>query len=91
MLYLIQIIKMLTKDQRQHLVALFDDLSYEIDEMGYRGNESDLIDDMLMNHFGLEMESDRQLQLLTQCILKHQGKLSGYVNAIVLRYGMKVA
>lgn len=70
MIYLIQVLKMLNKNQRQQFVALFSDLDYELDELGWRGNETDLVNDMLFNHFGMSLENDRQLQMLTESILK---------------------
>lgn len=70
MIYLIQVLKMLDKKQRQQFLALFSDLDYELDELGWRGNETDLINDMLFNHFGLSIEDSTQLQRLTDCILK---------------------
>lgn len=70
MLALLQIMKMLNKRQRQDFVALFSDLDYELDEMGWRGNETDLINDMLFNHFGMSIDDDFQLKRLTDSILK---------------------
>ena len=70
MIYLLQILKRLNKKQRQQFVALFSDLDYELDELGWRGNETDLVNDMLFNHFGMELEDKNQLQMLTDAILK---------------------
>jgi hypothetical protein len=70
MIYLLQILKRLNKKQRQEFVALFSDLDYELDELGWRGNETDLVNDMLFNHFGMELEDKDQLQMLTDAILK---------------------
>lgn len=72
---------MLDKNQRQHFVALFSDLDYELDELGYRGNETDLISGMLFNHFGLSIENDKQLQMLTNSILK-KNNLQAAVNIL---------
>lgn len=70
MIYLLQILKRLNKKQRQQFLALFSDLDYELDELGWRGNETDLVNDMLFNHFGMELEDKNQLQMLTDAILK---------------------
>ena len=70
MSYLLQILKRLNKQQRQHFLALFSDLDYELDELGWRGNETDLVNDMLFNHFGMELKDKRQLEMLTDAILK---------------------
>ena len=75
MLHLLQIYKMI--EDKKLFINLFNDLSYEIEEMGYTHLEDqmELINEMLDNHFGLFMEDDRQLKMLTQAILKRQGKL----------------
>jgi hypothetical protein len=70
MIYLLQILKRLNKQQRQEFLAMFSDLDYELDELGWRGNETDLVNDMLFNHFGMELEDKNQLQMLTDAILK---------------------
>jgi hypothetical protein len=70
MMYLLQILRMLNKTQRSQFVELFSDLDYELNDMGWAGNETDLINDMLFNHFGLTVEDDRQLKMLTDSILK---------------------
>lgn len=70
MIYLIQVLKMLNKTQRQQFLTLFSDLDYELDELGWRGNETDLVNDMLFNHFGLSIEDETQLKRLTEVILK---------------------
>ena len=70
MIYLLQILKRLNKQQRQQFLALFSDLDYELDELGWRGNETDLVNDMLFNHFGMTIEDSKQLEILTEAILK---------------------
>jgi len=70
MIYLLQILKMLNKRQQKEFVALFSDLDYELNDLGWKGDETTLINDMLFNHFGLSIEDDFQLQMLTDCILK---------------------
>ncbi len=70
MIYLLQILRMLNKKQQREFVALFSDLDYELNDMGWKGDETTLINDMLFNHFGLSVEDDGQLQMLTDCILK---------------------
>lgn len=76
MLYFLQLLARLNKRDQKHFVALFNDLSFEIEELGYRGSEVELIDEMLLNHFGIELESESQLKNLTIFILSHQGELS---------------
>ena len=89
MLHLIQLYKL--AGDKELFIKLFDDLSFEIDEMGYKGMEGELINDMLLNHLGLEMEDDSQLQMLTDCILRHQGKLESAVRGASLYIGKDIA
>ena len=60
MLHLMQVYKMI--QDKTLFIELFNDLSYEINEM-------------LDNHFGLYLEDSRQLQRLTETIIKKQGSL----------------
>ena len=60
---------MLDRKQRQQFLALFSDLDYELDELGWRGNETDLVNDMLFNHFGITLEDEKQLQMMTEVIM----------------------
>lgn len=78
---LMQILKMLNKTQRRQFLALFSDLDYELDELGWRGNETDLVNDMLFNHFGFSIEDKGQLQRLTEVILKPES-LKAAVNTV---------
>jgi predicted AAA+ superfamily ATPase len=82
MIYLIQLLKMMNKRQKELFVTLFNDLSYEIDELGYKNVESELIEEMLNNHFNLFIECDSQIQMLTKCILKYQGRLGNLVKTL---------
>jgi uncharacterized protein YihD (DUF1040 family) len=91
MIYLMQLVKMWNKQERELFIALMEDLSFEIDEMGYEGQESELIDEMLFNHLGIEMECNNQLNMLTDLILRHQGNIEGIVRGACLYGGMNVA
>jgi len=81
MIYLMQILKMLDKAQRKQFVALFSDLDYELDELGWRGDETTLVNDMLFNHFGMTIEDSGQLKMLTDSILK-KGSLQSAYNVV---------
>ena len=70
-----QILNGLDSMQRQLFVAVFNDLSFELDEMGYREFPDDLIYDLLRDRFYIDMTCEKQLNILTQCIIKNQGKL----------------
>jgi spore coat polysaccharide biosynthesis predicted glycosyltransferase SpsG len=68
-----QILNMIEgKEERDYFVALFSDLSFEIEEMGYEGMEEDLVESLLFDHFGLEMMDENQLAMLTKYILEKQ-------------------
>lgn len=73
MLRLLQIYKLLNTEQRKLFIQIFDDISYEIDELGYSPVEA--CDDMLQNHFGIEFESETQLRMFSIAVMKNQGKL----------------
>jgi hypothetical protein len=70
---------MLTNQQTKLFIGLFEDLSFEIEELGYEGNEEELINEMLDNHLGIFLEDDSQLEMFTAYILKHQGDIAGAV------------
>jgi len=80
MLYLLQLLKLLDNKQRKFFGVLFDDLSMEIEDMGYEGHETELVNEMLFNHFGLTVEDDKQLQVFTDYILNNQGEFTQCVN-----------
>ena len=73
MVYLIQIYNMV--HDKNLFLNMFNDLSFELDELGYRECPSDLISDLLQDHFDLVIENDKQLKQLSDCIIKHQGQL----------------
>lgn len=78
MIFLIQIIKLLkTDNDRIAFIELFNDLSYEIDELGYNhlDDQMELVKDLLENHFYIILEDDKQLKSLTSSIIKNQGRL----------------
>jgi hypothetical protein len=80
--------KMLSKKERILFVDLFDDLSFEIEEQGYLGLETDLIGDILSNHFGISFECPNQLDMFTECILKHQNELQRAVKGACIYGGI---
>lgn len=75
MLFLLQIYKMV--EDKTLFINLFNDLSFEIEELEYNTPElqMDLVNDMLNNNFGLWLEDDFQLRMLTEKIMEKQGKL----------------
>lgn len=91
MLFITQLLNLLTVEQIELFINLFDDLSFEIDEMGYKGMEGELINDMLFNHLGFTFEDGRQLEKVAQYILKNQGQLKNKVRAMAMIVGKEVA
>jgi hypothetical protein len=67
MLYLLQIYKMVT--DKNLFINLFSDLDYELDELGYKDAPEELINEMLSNHFGITIDDERQLKILTNTII----------------------
>lgn len=67
MLHLLQIYKMV--QDKELFINLFNDLEFELDEMGWRDAPEELINDLLMNHFGLEVTCPKQLKLITNSII----------------------
>lgn len=68
MLHLLQLLNMLNKKQFEMFEQLFSDLEYELNEMGWKDNESELISSMLFNHFMIELLDERQLENITKII-----------------------
>jgi hypothetical protein len=80
---------MLSKKQRKLFIDLFDDLSVEIEECGYEGAEDQLIGQMMSDHLDLFMEDDRQLKMLGDYIMKHQGQIATKVKSSLLYMGVR--
>lgn len=81
MIYLMQLLKMLNKDDQKLFIALFSDFKAESIEMGYDGNEAELFNEMLMNHLGMEIEDNRQLESIVK-ILLNDVKFKALINTI---------
>ena len=82
MIHFIQLYKLV--DDKKLFLSLFNDLSYEIDELGYEGFEGELINDLLFTHFGIEIECERQLERVTMFMLNHQGELDKRIESFKL-------
>lgn len=67
MLHLLQLYKMI--QDKDLFINIFSDLDYELNEMGWKDDPETLINDLLLNHFGLTIEDDRQLAKITKTIL----------------------
>lgn len=73
MLHFIQLLKLI--DNRQLFYAMFSDLDYELNELGFKDCPEELISDILYNHFGLSIDCPKQLQRITATILKYNKDL----------------
>lgn len=91
MIFITQLLHMLKKREIKLFIQLFDDMSFEIEEMGYDGMESELVKDMLMNHLGIEFTDEWQLEQVTEYLLKNQGQLENKVKGMCLMIGKNVA
>ena len=80
MIHLIQLYKLV--DDKKLFISIFDDISYELEELGFKDFPCELIDDMLFIHFGISLEDENQLERLTNCILKFQGKIGTILKGI---------
>jgi len=84
MIYLIQIINMLNKKDKTLFTQIFNDLDYELTTLGYSHFPEDLIEELLSNHFNIQMTDPKQLQILTDAILKYQLKLDNLFKTLEL-------
>lgn len=75
MIYFVQLLRVLKPDNRKLLISMLDDIQWEVEELGYKGMETELVEDLLLSHFGLELECPDQLDMLTRWILNNQGEL----------------
>ena len=71
MFYLMQLVPKI-HDLEQFLLV-FNDLSFEVDECGY--DASELIPELLLNHFGLEIEDKGQEQLVVNALMTKEWKI----------------
>ena len=66
---LIKLIISLSNKQRHEFLSLFADLDFELNELGWKGDETTLVNDMLFNHFGFSIQDEDQLKNITDAIL----------------------
>ena len=84
MIYLIQILRILNNiEEVKFFDDLFHDLDCEVEELGYKGHEVELVTEMLENHFSIYIEDDRQKKEFTRVILNKSYKSA--VNIELLR------
>lgn len=73
MIYFIQLLRQV--ENKQMLIIMLNDIQWEVEELGYKSMESELVSELLLSHFNLELECPIQLEMLTKWILENQGKL----------------
>jgi len=81
MIYFVQLLKAV-KDKRM-LAMMLNDIQWEVEELGYTGLESELINELLSSHFGVEMECPNQLDMLTKWVLNNQGLINTKAEELV--------
>ena len=64
--------------------AVFSDLDFELNELGYSNNPTELIDDLLIKHFDIEMTDQKQLNQLTKTIL-NKNSFNAAINVAKLK------
>ena len=70
MIHLLQLYKMI--EDKKLFVGVFNDFFHECQDLGYAGGfEDELFNEMLLNHFGLEIECSKQLNRITNSVLKN--------------------
>jgi len=68
MIHLLQLYKMI--DDKKLFIGIFNGFFHECQDMGYAGGfEDELFNEMLLNHFGLEIECSKQLNRITNAVL----------------------
>jgi hypothetical protein len=68
MIYLLQVYKMIAR--KDLFIAIFSDLDYELEEMGWKDDPTSLMNDLLETHFGLTIEDEWQLQQFTSAVIQ---------------------
>jgi len=77
---MIVFLKIFNKIKNKKLfLSVFNDISFDIKSLGYVGDETSFVNSILESHFGLRIEDDKQLILMTNYILKNQGELIGKI------------
>lgn len=69
MLHLIQLFNFV--EDKDLFIALFSNLKDEAIALGYDQCITDLVNEMLYNHFDIEIDDQNQLIKITNAILKH--------------------
>ena len=74
MLFLIQILHMLNKEQINHFEDMFSDLTFELEDMGYKDCPEQLVNQLLSDHFDMDFDTtdktaNWQLEELTKTVL----------------------
>lgn len=68
MLHLLQLFNMI--QDKKLFIGIFSGFFHECQDMGYSGGfETELFNEMLLNHFGLEIENEEQLIRITRKVL----------------------
>ena len=72
MLILMQILRRLNKEELEMFGQLFHDFGDMIEELNDQGHESQVLNDMLGQYFGFQVDDDYQIKSLTEVILANK-------------------
>jgi hypothetical protein len=59
-------------DDKDLFIKLFSDFNQDCIEFGYEDDKSELFNEMLYNHFGLELVNDNQLNRVVNSLVNMQ-------------------
>ena len=91
MIYLMQILNLLNKEQIELFESLFLEFEEdEIEELGYKNSEPELFNSMLLNHFGLTIECEVQLKSFTELLLNRKDSAKSAISITKLKKGIVV-
>ena len=81
MIYLMQLIKMLDRDQRNEFCLLFSDPQYLV-ELNDGTDFKHILEMELWDTFGIELASETQLEQLSESLFKNHAKLGSLINFV---------
>jgi hypothetical protein len=83
MIYLMQLLSMI--DDLDNFEKFFSDFSEEVDETGYIGSEDEFLGDLLLNHFGIDLENQFQLSRIAKIMMDEKKFKAAIATARILR------
>jgi len=89
MIYLMQILRQLKDEDVMLFMGLFADLKTDLMEMEYEYKEDimEYVNELLINHFGFEIDCELQLAIFTDCVM-NEGSLKAAVTLRIDHAGL---